>query len=114
MAQTKAYPSGPVPITLTATVPRFRFVGFDGAVIATGKDYYGVNQDLEGISGDNVTIYTGGVVAVETSGAITKGDAVKLATGGTIVTHGGSGDIIGYAVEDGADGDIIQVIIGRS
>jgi predicted RecA/RadA family phage recombinase len=110
MAQTKAYPAGAIPVTLTGDVPQFRVVDVDGAVTNDGAEVIGAYQDIDALTGDTVSIYTRGVFALEASGSISKGDAVVPATGGKVSTFSGSGTKIGFALEDIADGGVGQIL----
>lgn len=66
-------------------------------------------------SGDQVTVYAGGVQRPLASGAITAGDVVVTAAAGRVVTNAapGAGQQVGIALSTAADGAAVDVMFVR-
>lgn len=66
-------------------------------------------------SGDQVTVYAGGVQRPIASGAITAGDIVVTAAAGRVVTNAapGAGQQVGVALSTAADGAAVDVMFLR-
>lgn len=64
--------------------------------------------------GDSVEVVVGGVVLLEANGTVSKGETVVTGAAGTVVANDASTDtddstIVGKALENGSDGDRIEV-----
>lgn len=82
------------------------------AILATAaKNMIGVIQNTPDNSSDlTATLAVSGITKMAISGSITCGAQVQIASGGTGVVLS-SGTAIGVALETGASGDIISVLI---
>lgn len=67
---------------------------------------------FDAASGDQVTIYAGGVQRPTASGAITAGDIVTTAAAGRVITNAapGAGQQVGIALSTAADGQLVDVL----
>jgi len=92
---------------------QFKFVTLeaDGQVDladAAGENAMGVC--LAGAAAGNaVTVCVSGSVMVEAGGAITAGDQIQTGADGTALLAATGDVILGYAREDGVDGQIIEI-----
>jgi hypothetical protein len=72
---------------------------------------------FDGVSGDQVTVYAGGVQrCIAGTGGVTAGNQVEAAAGGTVVTHtNGTADvnIVGLALTTVAAGALAEVRLSR-
>lgn len=67
-------------------------------------------------SGDNVTVYSGGVQRIVATGTVTAGQLVEAATGGTVATHtNGTNDfnVVGLALNTATAGQLVEVQMDR-
>lgn len=67
-------------------------------------------------SGDNVTVFTGGVQRIAATGTVTAGQLVEAATGGTVATHtNGTNDfnVVGLALTTATVGNLVEVMLAR-
>lgn len=97
------------------TAHQFKFVSVDanGDVVLTAADAkaQGVLLNAPGV-GEAATVAIGGIVKVKASGAITAGGDVSAAVDGT-AGPAGVGVVLGTALETGANGRIISILLGR-
>ncbi|MFC7419348.1 capsid cement protein [Iodobacter arcticus] len=133
-----AQPLGITSILASATLPRFRFIGFNGGLCAANAKALGVS-DSDADSGQQAGVMFSGIGLVEAAASIAQGaslvsDAAGKAitatvfsatvpAGGTAVTSTSAGpamtlagsvlpqSINGYALDTGVAGDIIRVMV---
>lgn len=108
----QAFPVLTLTIAAAATLTADRFVTIGGAVSATDSaTSLGVVKQAA-VSGDYVTVDVMGTTIVEAGAAITKGDALKVTTGGKVITWATSGLKVGIALQaSAADGNFIEVLL---
>jgi len=83
--------------------------------VADSGNFYdenGSDQDYE--DGDVVRLIADGAVKLEANGSVSAGDKLVADAGGTVVSAATDGtadatEIVGTALEDGTDGDVIRV-----
>lgn len=71
---------------------------------------------FDAASGDNVTVYTGGVQRLVASGAVTAGSTVEAAASGQVAAHtNGTNDvnIVGLALTSATNGNLVEVKLTR-
>jgi len=92
---------------------QFKFVTLeaDGQVdLADSAGENAIGVCLAGAAaGAAVTVCVSGSVMVEAGGAITAGDQVQTGADGTALTAAAGDVVLGYAREDGVDGQIIEI-----
>lgn len=98
-------------VLASADLPKQRFVSFGGAVSGAGEKAYGI-CDVETESGQYAPIATTGILLVEAGGTIAVGDEVTSDANGKAITLGNNQKSNGYALDAGADGDVIRIIRG--
>lgn len=98
-------------VLATANLPKQRFISFGGAVSGAGEKAYGI-CDVETESGQYAPVATTGILLIEAGGTITAGAEVTSDANGKAVTLGENQKSNGYALDDGADGDVIRIIRG--
>ena len=82
--------------------------------VSAGTDVLGVVLDGGAASGDPVSIVVSGPAKVSVGTAVDEGDRLIPDSAGEAIKTTTAGDeIIAIAHEDGADGDIIEVLVGR-
>lgn len=84
------------------------------ATVAT-HSWVGV-AGFDAASGDNVTVFSGGVQKFTATGSITAGATVEAATAGTVAAHTlGTADqnIIGVALNTVTTGQVVEVSVAR-
>ena len=89
-----------------------RFIGFDGNYCSQGAKALGVS-DVAIEKEQYVPVALLGILLVEASGTISVGDAVASDENGKAVKAADSAIINGYALDDGADGQEIRILIGQ-
>lgn len=92
---------------------QFKFVTLeaDGQVDladAAGENAMGVCL-VGAAAGNAVTVCVSGSVMVEAGGAITAGDKIQTGADGTALLAATGDVVLGYAREDGVDGQIIEI-----
>jgi len=76
-----------------------------------GENTLGVAQ-TDAADTENVSVDVLGTTVVEAGAAVTKGDTLKVTTGGKAITWATSGAKVAVALEAaGADGDFIEVLL---
>ena len=98
-------------VLASADLPKQRFISFEGAVSGTGEKAYGI-CDVETESGQFAPVAITGILLVEAGGTITAGDEITSDANGKAVTLGENQKSNGYALDDGADGDVIRIVRG--
>lgn len=98
-------------VLATADLPKQRFISFNGAVSGAGEKAYGI-CDVETESGQYAPVATIGILLVEAGGTITVGSEITSDANGKVVTLGDNQKSNGYALDDGAEGDVIRIIRG--
>lgn len=114
-----AYTEHTTSVTLTAgadlSTHQFKFVSVDanGDVVLTADDAkaQGVLMNAPG-DGEAATVAINGIVKVECGAAVTAGGAVSSGANGE-AKNAASGEVLGTALETGADGRIISILLGR-
>lgn len=107
-------------LTLTVSalgaVSAHRFVGFDGAQIASaGAETFGV-ANFAAADGDDLAVDVMGTTVVEAAGVIAVGDDVVAdASGMAIVNPGVGGEVVAAKALDaaGGAGEFIEVLLVR-
>lgn len=100
-------------IPVSSATPKYRFIGFDGALCVAGAKALGVSEvDVD--AGEVMPVVVEGIVFVEASAAITVGAAVAAAgtstAAGKAATVASTAICNGYAMDAAtAAGDIIRV-----
>ena len=98
-------------VIAAAALAANRFVTFAGAVCGAGAKALGVAQ-YAAASGDAVAVNVLGTTKVEAGGAIAVGGPIKSDASGKAIAQGGSGEILGYAIEAASgDGKIIEMLL---
>lgn len=85
--------------------------------VADSGNFYdesGSDQDYE--DGDVVRVILSGAVKLEANGSVQAGDKLVAGAGGTVTSAATDGtadatEIVGTAMEDGSDGDVIRVVL---
>lgn len=110
MAQVTHYPAGAITEILTSDVPAHRLVGYDRA-FSDDDDagFIGVTGEYDSLSGDNVTLYTRGIVLVSTSGTGSAGVALICAANGKVKAQDATEFVVGYAMDDFVDDSLVRV-----
>ncbi len=98
-------------VLATADLPKQRFISFSGAISGAGEKAYGI-CDVETESGQYAPIATTGILLVEAGGTITAGAEITSDANGKAVTLDENQKLNGYALDDGAEGDVIRIIRG--
>ena len=77
---------------------------------AASSDWLGVAA-FDANSGDNVTVFCGGVQRLTASGAVTAGDMLVGAASGQVATNAtpGAGQQVGVALTTAASGALVEV-----
>jgi hypothetical protein len=96
-------------IQATAAIERHRFVDLTGAYATAAGAAFGVSTTEAGI-GDQLAVDCLGSSIVEASGAISAGGAIEVGANGVAVAAS-SGTVVARALQDAADGDLIEVFI---
>ena len=114
----KFKPGQAITRTLTGTVTGGRLVTVAGAHAAADSTTWLGVVDKDGVSGDVVGVYRGGVQYLVASAAISAGAPVKAAAAGKVVTYVDGTDaqlrLVGIALEAAAaDGDVIACVMAR-
>lgn len=83
-------------------------------VSAASADWLGVAA-FDASSGDNVTVFCGGVQRLTASGAVTAGDIVVGAASGQVATNAApaAGQQVGIALTTAASGALVEVKFSR-
>ena len=111
----------PICVTLIAgadlSAKQFFFVSVaaDGQVDPTGDgaDAAGVLQNAPAAAGRAAEVAISGVVKVEAGGSVTAGDDIASDASGNAVTAATGDQILGVALEDGADGQRIEILFQK-
>jgi len=98
-------------IKAAVNLPKQRFVDFTGNICTEGAKAYGV-CDVETDAEQLAPVGVIGVLLVEAGGAITTGSAVTSDANGKAIASNDTQSVNGYALDDGAEGEIIRVIRG--
>ena len=93
-------------------IEQHRFIGFDGNYCLQGAKALGVS-DVAIEKEQYVPVALLGILLVEAAGTISVGDAVASDENGKAVKATDSAIINGYALDDGADGQEIRILIGQ-
>ena len=100
-----------LPLIAAAALSANRFTTFAGAVPGAGAKAAGVTQ-YAAATGDAVAGNVLGTTKVEAGGAIAVGGPIKSDASGKAIAQGGTGEILGYAIEAAsADGKIIEMLL---
>lgn len=95
---------------------RFGKVNSSGKVIrcsSTGEQAVGVICDNPDAADKAVAVQVGGIAKIEAGAAVTAGDKVMTDTVGRAITHTGTNNVLGLALETaGNAGERISVVIG--
>lgn len=98
-------------VTAAAALAAARFVKQDGNYPAAGGLAFGVTR-TGGAVGDLVPVDVHGTAIVECGGTITKDAAVMADASGKAVAATGAGKLpLGRAMEDGASGGSIEILL---
>ena len=87
------------------------FVDFEGNICTAGKKAFGV-CDVETDKDQLAPIAVLGILLVVAGGTITKGSNITSDANGKAVVAQTSNAINGYALDDGAEGDVIRIARG--
>lgn len=79
------------------------------AAAGTANIPFGVSANAATAADQAVRVVTGGVALVKLGGTVAPGDPIKSDASGDGVKATSAGYVIGYALEDGVDDDIIKV-----
>lgn len=104
------HPVQALTIQAAADLPAFRFVNFAGELCAAETKSAGVTE-LEWLQGDDASIVNLGVMPVETSAAITKGQDVSSDADGKAKPAPADTPVNGRALKDADAGDYVKVIL---
>ena len=108
----QSFPLLTLTVAASATLTADRFVTLGGAVSATDSatSLGVVRQDAA--SGDKVPVDVIGTTICTAGAAITAGAALKVTTGGKVITWATSGLKVGIALQAAAaDGDLIEILL---
>jgi hypothetical protein len=98
-------------ILAAAALTKHRFVGFDGNVCGAGAKALGV-PEVNFDSGEIAGLVCTGIMLVQAGGTVSAaGTALKSDSAGKAIAQAGSGEINGWALDTGGDGDIIRVLL---
>lgn len=98
-------------VVATAALAANRFVTFAGALCGAGAKALGVTQYAAAV-GDAVAANVLGTTKVEAGGAVGLGVAVKSDAAGKAIAQGGTGEILGYAMEAASgDGKVFEILL---
>lgn len=98
-------------VIAAAALAANRFVTFAGAVCGAGAKAFGVAQYAVA-AGDAVAVNALGTTKVEAGGELAVGGPIKSDANGKAIAQGGSGEILGYALEVASgDGKIIEMFL---
>jgi hypothetical protein len=99
-----------ITVRASQNLPAFRFAGFNGGLCSQGEKALGVT-DAYCPSDENATVTVIGVVLVEAGGNISVGDDVTSGANGKALAGSSNDFINGDALDDGASGDLIRVLL---
>jgi len=98
-------------ITATVDLPKQVFVDFNGAICTAGQKAFGI-CDVETEKDQAAPIAVLGILLIVAGGTITKGSNITSDANGKAVVAQSSNAINGYALDDGAEGDVIRIARG--
>ena len=98
-------------VLASTDLPKQRFISFGGTVSGAGEKAYGI-CDVETESGQFAPVALTGILLVEAGGTITAGAEVTSDANGKAITLGENQKSNGYALDDGAEGDVIRIVRG--
>ena len=76
---------------------------------SAGENAIGVLLNAPAVAGRAATVCVSGKVMVEAGAAVTAGDALQTNAAGEAITAASGDYILGYALEDGVDGQVIAM-----
>lgn len=82
-----------------------------GAYPSAGAGIRGVTRTSAGASGDLVPIDVIGTTLMEAGGTVTNNGPVKCDASGRAIDQGGTGVIVGYALNGAASGGMVEVLL---
>lgn len=89
----------------------FHLVGLDGKLATAGAIAYPLDNDAAELGGEPCALTIDGVSQVYLGGTVARGDALAAAAGGEAVKATAGDQVIGYALEDGADGTLVTMLV---
>lgn len=89
-----------------------RFIGFDGKYCKSGAKAFGIS-DVDTEKDQYLPISVFGILLVEAGGTVAVGDSITSDDNGKAVKAEGSAIVNGYALDNGADCQIIRILIGK-
>lgn len=108
------FPGDVIPLTLSGTVAGGQMVTAAGAVAGAGATTFIGVSDRDGVSGDQINVYTDGVHTLVASGSIAVGDRVKCAAAGKVAVLAAGSDaydtFVGKALTAATDGNPVDIL----
>lgn len=98
------YPGIRIPVTAGEALAKERLVGADGSYPSAGGVVLGATE-IAAASGDSTGLVINGIVKVTSAAAVTVGAQVKTDAAGKVLPQGGSGVIVGTAIDAASDAD---------
>jgi len=96
-------------VQATAAIERHRFVDLDGTHSTAAGNAFGISTS-EAAIGDQLAVDCLGSSIVEASGVIAAGGEIEVGADGVAVAAS-AGTVVARALQDAADGDLIEVFI---
>jgi hypothetical protein len=97
-------------VAATGTIPAHRFVTPAGAQAGADANTLGVARSAA-VSGDKIPVDVIGTAAVEAGATVAAGATVKSDASGRAITLASAGARVGIALQGGAVGEIIEVLL---
>jgi hypothetical protein len=108
------FPGDVIPLTLTGTVTGGTLVNAAGTVAGAGDATFLGVADRDGVSGDQINVYTDGVQTLTASGSISAGATVKCAASGQVAAWVSGTDaanlIVGKALAAATNGNPVDIL----
>jgi hypothetical protein len=96
------------------TVVKFGAAGGVVPATAAADAAIGITDQLDAAPGDMVDVIMSGSAEAALAGTVSAGAPVRGGAGGAVAAAAGAGNVaIGYALQAGVSGDIIDVAIAR-
>lgn len=92
-------------------VEQYRFIGFDGNYCKSGAKALGV-CDVSTEKDQMTPVCVSGILLVEAAEDILAGEEVTSDSYGKAIVVSRTGNVNGYALDSGSEGDIIRIVRG--
>lgn len=100
-----------IPAASDLTGDQFLLVALDGDIAGAGELCFPLQNDMAKPGGEPASLCVAGVSQVYFGDTVTKGAALTSEAGGKAVPATDGDQIIGYALEAGADGELRTMLV---